>query len=340
MFNIFRKLRKLSSEEILTEENIIKYIKQNLSDKFTLPSDIAQNLFEVPLGSNTKIIILQISDSEKYILRIYPLKGNKKRACYHYYLAKLLMENDISVPKIILFDESKQTEKQYQFEVIVEEFINGRPLVREDLLDEKILLQVNDILKKQHSIKSSVFGRTWMPRLKEQTTREYFEDSLKVNINKINEYLMKLPEEEIKKIKAFFEPFITEIEKIEEFELSHNDFTSENLLLDQSGKVVLIDFGAMSYFFFENDLINLFLYICQEDESVFLRILDKYFDGNEEKRKRFFRFQEYFLAYYFLEKTATNSRKSSRFHRKPQEELDKFKRLAQQNWTRFNELGY
>lgn len=337
---MLRLFKKLTTREILDIHNIHKYITEIAAPQLSLPSDILSHLSEIKVGSNTKLFLLQKSESEKYIIKFFPVRSDIRKGTEQYILNSLLLKHSINVPKIIFFDSNKTTIKKYNFEVIVEEYIDGRHITTEDLNTPKTVEQIAAILKKMHSIKTRYFGKPWIQTNVIKNTSLYFKMQIKKFLKKIDTHYRHLSKTEINNYFSFFMNHLqsTNIFSFSFYELTHNDFSPENILINSERKIYLIDFGAMAYFFFESDLVNVWLHISREDEKLFNTIIDRYFENEEEeKRRRFETNRQFFLAYYYLQKAAANSKKSRRIHRKSGEVLEDFRSQAEFYWGKFLE---
>lgn len=336
---MFKLFKKPTTHKILSSNNIDNYIKEIVIPRLNLSENSSLQIDEIKVGSNTKLFQLSKSETEKLIIKFYPVKGGKSKGTEHNFLTNLLLDNNIDVPKILLFDSSRKTIEKYNFEVVIEEFINGKHISMNDLKISNISNQISNILKKLHQLRSPILGKPWGNEVIKGRATDFFYEQIKTHFKIINKYLKKLANNQIDEYFSFFSQRSKSISNISNFDLTHNDISPENIMINSDGKIYLIDFGSMSYFFLENDLISVWLKLCEKDENLFNEFLEMYF-RDETASNNFQRFQsnrQFFISYYFLQKSSSNTQKSIRVKRKSKQELEIFHKQAENFWNQFLE---
>lgn len=265
---------------------------------------------EIAEGTNSEIWRVDL-DSGPLIVRFWKIERGRDKASETAELLQHLGALGLPVPRLVDCDLSAATARRYAVRVTVEEYLPGRPIEPADLRDAGIRRQLVDILQRLHTETSDTAGRPW----RRDNEHHPWEPWLRRRIPLLVERLRSRRPSEIdgdltERILALMPPE----RDIRPFALIHGDPQPANFLLDDRGRVGLIDFGTVMHAPFEIDLV-----IGQDcfdllEPGSFDPVIEECLAASPEGwRERWRRHARFFRAFHLLERVSSAWRKAERY---------------------------
>lgn len=222
--------KEISAEELL---NIIKHYfpKSNIVSISLLKGGLFNTTYRLIIDSPHRDLILRIGPVNREYLLAF--ENNLMRA--EEYVYKLLVENNIPSPTVIVCDTSKNIIDR---DFMITEYIKSVPLSDESILESckgKLYQEVGEYIYKLHSIKGSKFGRVsdFVAGISYDTWKEF----LICHVNQIGKSCLEydvFDKDTIKKINEVYKSNQSLFDDIIESNLVHADLWAGNILISEN----------------------------------------------------------------------------------------------------------
>ncbi len=246
------------------------------------------------LGLSTETRIITGPSGEAAIARCFPRRRRREKGPEFVHISTLLSGLGVDIPALVFNDSSNLTLGRYGFDVVVEEWVDGRPPTRADFTaDDSVLLErLAAMLANMHDETSGRIGRPWLKyNPKKNYLKEYYEDREAWALRNIERSdLIPSSEGELREIRGFFDRHRGAIYEGGPYSLVHGDVHPLNLIVtgDERRPLVLIDIGTVRYDLWPWDFVPLHIAVFEEDLSLTKKLLALY------REKRGLRDLDYF----------------------------------------------
>jgi aminoglycoside phosphotransferase (APT) family kinase protein len=265
---------------------------------------------EIAEGSNAEVWRID-QERGSLIARFWKIESKRNRAEETQHLHGVLARLGVASARLIDTDISDESARRFGFHVTVEECIEGRHLAPGDLQSEAIRAQLIQILLSLHGERSDIAGHPWRP-----TNREHPWDAW--NSYRIGVFLERAREtcprtaRDIERLRLGLTAMLPPVREIAPFHLTHGDVQPANYLLTPSGRVVMIDLGAMVFGAFQRDLALGEMAFDLREAGSFHTVLNELFERVPERRAPFERHRCFFRAQEWLRRSVSAYRKAAR----------------------------
>jgi hypothetical protein len=171
----------------------------------------------------------------------------------HRFAGGLLAEAGLSVPELLLCDDSLRTIRRYRLEVAVERAAQGSPLPKTQPVPAPILQAWARDLAALHRQSGPAWGKPWRPTNPMVRPREYHINRVRLLKERLRRGRHQLRQREIG---MATERLILQLERhpFVRPRLVHGDVTPGNLFVEGE-RLTWIDFGTVHYGLAETDLV-------------------------------------------------------------------------------------
>ncbi len=260
-------------------------------------------------NANTIRRIVEASGGQRFVVRFFPYDPHKEKALEHCYVTLLFQQRGLNTPHVVYKDTSKDTRKEFDFDVVVETEIQGTPLPVERVTVEPALRgSFADELVKLHTPREQESGKTWRPVNERKVPLKYFTKTSELYISRIDKDLENISSHDQKYFMTKLEHLMSFLKPIKEFCLIHGDLQKYNVLLGPGESIMFLDFGRSCLGYFEEDLVKVFTDIYDGAKDGFNDFLENYLAGtSEQDQERFQHTWRFFLLFYYLEKASSSA---------------------------------
>ncbi|MCX7765563.1 MAG: aminoglycoside phosphotransferase family protein [Candidatus Sumerlaeia bacterium] len=189
-------------------------------------------------------------------MRIYPYAPDREDAQEHCLVARLFARSGANVPEILFCDNSKKIRIKYSFDALVEEYIEAQSLSEELMSIQPMIRQrLAQTLASLHQMTNHLSGKIWQPVNERRQPLKYFAERINLYFTRLSTYHHQLTPSLVKhftdKMHAVCKPLST----ISSYNLIHGDLQPENLLLNQNGGIIFLDYERSCFGYLEEDLV-------------------------------------------------------------------------------------
>ena len=268
-------------KDSISQKRIEKYVSARLLKQLDCP-DHSFSLQKTAQGRmNNSTFFLEIDGFAPLILRAIRKRYRFKRILQ---CQDILLRHNIPVPKIVFAGEDSRLFSGKRMYVICEERIEGSTLLQVDLTPE-IIKDIAHLFLRLHRVKRTLWGN-----LNERGTSGslffFLIENIQKNLRKLYEYNQNFPFALVNSIVDYCKRFQREVEEINTFSLCHKDPTKENIILDKSKSLYLIDIDEMGYFPPFIDFYMAQFYLLEGNEAKIRLFEEAYMQGLAPEEKR------------------------------------------------------
>lgn len=233
-------------------------------------------------GSCTEVRRIVPASGKPMVARCFPRRRGRKKGPEYAHISKVFSGGGVNVPDLVFSDSSNRTLGRYGFDVVVEEWVDGRYLRKEDLCADGFALldRLAETLARMHSNMHPRPGRPWLFSLsRENFLTRMYEDREDWALRNIRKSELIAPSEgDLCAVKDFFNRQRAAIYETGPYCLVHGDMQSFNILLtgDERAPLVPIDLSNAHYGLWPWDLVPLFCSALGKDPKLLDRLLEIY----------------------------------------------------------------
>lgn len=305
---------------------IKSYIHTKLRTHFVADNNDYE-LVSIPTWMGTSKFFLK-TKKEDMVVRCYPF--TKRRASKRFISASRLIElNGFPlIPKVIYFDFTFKTLFRYGLSVIVVKKVEGDGYEK-FRGDREVLLNIAQGLASLNEIQSQRRGEIWNSHKKNFYL--YLMKKMRTSLAKIDRYLMRSGDRK-KVIFEWFRKWCKKLGNSKEFNLSHPNFTPDDIIIDNTKKVYFLDLDDVLFGTFGFDMTwALFNFFDNEEErglfkNTYFKLLPEHY------KKHWDSFENFYYAWYCLDEAAGYARKAARKKKKDYSSYLKFHQKAINLW--------
>jgi aminoglycoside phosphotransferase (APT) family kinase protein len=293
-------------------------------------------------GANPVVRRIEPADGTPLAARCFARRMGKEKSFEHVEVSNLLYAAGVDIPEFEYSDASRETVGRYGFDVVVEEWVEGRHPMPEDFVaeDAPLLDAAAALLGKMHAVTASAPGRPWEKRLAGAPFLDYFftgrEQGVLERLAGCD--FLEVSAEQRRAVGEFLDRRRPALDPGPPYALVHGDFQCPNLVVRQAGEkaggLALIDFGTVHYGLWPWDFVGFHVGAAGRDAAITRRLLERYLPLNPAASAEYFaRAWPYLLAWHDLEKAAAAVRKHERALRKGAgRDPEAHRRSAAEHW--------
>jgi hypothetical protein len=263
-----------------------------------------------PHGHSGLVRRLFLADGRSLVLRAYFVDPVKRKGFARRHLIEYLAAAGFHVPAIHFSGIFPFPRGLADVDLMIEEFVDGQPIADAVCNDQAGRRHLAEILWKIHGDRSPRPGRTWLEGPNADPLRAALAKAPEL-LDRVRRQWPDIPPPQIKSSLTWLRETITGQPVPESYELIHGDFHRNNFKMTPDGEIVMIDLGAMTYGYFEADLVDARWGFI--DQAWWEGFCADYFAVNPAGRERFERYAPLFFALFYLTKAsvrAVRARKS------------------------------
>jgi hypothetical protein len=265
---------------------------------------------EFGAGRNALVRRLVLADGRSLILRAYLADPDKQPTASYGYLNRRLAERGFRMPTVHFRGLFPFPRGRTDVELLIEDFIQGRTLADSERDNSGIRHQAVKALLDLHSDQSPRPGRPWLGKEGPDPIHAAIEKTPR-RLDRVRQELPDVAPRQLQTCLAWLRERVAQRPLPSSYELIHDDFNRENLLLMPDGEIVVIDLVTMAYGCFESDLVGARWMFF--GEPWWREFCNEYFAAEPLRRERFEQTTPLFSAFFHLTKAArqaSSARKS------------------------------
>jgi aminoglycoside phosphotransferase (APT) family kinase protein len=327
------------------------YLQRELLPRLDCPN---ANCTLLERRSNRLVCRVERENDSTLVARCFTRRMGKEWSREHAEVSELVRATGVDVPRLALCDTSLRTLGRYGFDVVVEEWLEGRhPEHREFTApDSPLLKQAAQVLARLHRQTADQTGTPWSKRRAGAPFLEQYYMSRETQyLQTIEECeFLKADPAEIAHVRALFDKHRENLDPGPPYSLVHSDFQKNNLVLRSlrerekgtraTESLALIDFGAMHYGLWPRDFVPFLTGCAGSDMETLRRLLTLYTAERPEASPDYFhQAWPYLLVWHLVKKTAATIRKHQRIvdGREKSADPDFFRQRVVDRWRRVRE---
>ena len=196
------------------------------------------------VGVNSEVWRVDLGH-ESLIARFWRIEEHRDLAAECAHALGLVAALGLPAPRLLDTDFGPRA-AAHGFRVTVEEHIPGRHLRLEDLGERRVVEQIASLLIRLHSMTSDVAGRPWSRHNREHPWERWMTDRARVLVDRARR-LGLADRATAKELGEWFASRRPRLREVSPLCLVHGDLQPANLLMDDRGRVTLIDFATLSF---------------------------------------------------------------------------------------------
>lgn len=255
-------------------------------------------------GRNTLVRRLVLADGSAVVLRVFPAEPTVQGGFSHWHLNRLLAGRGLRVPAIHFRRTYPFPRGKSDVEVMLEEFIDGRPIVGDLRDDEPVRARLAQTLRVIHGDQAPHPGCPWLNRV-DPDPLDAAMQSAPARFARVRAHLSEVKPAEVKTCLTWLRETLARRPRPAAYEFTHGDYGRDNLLLTREGEIALIDLGNVAFGCFEFDLVD--AHWSFFDPAWWEGFCDAYFAAEPARRERFALTAPLFFVFYYLRKAASRS---------------------------------
>jgi len=312
----------------------VEELPRRLAQRPTVRGEVTVRRFSRGRASHVRLV--KVGDLGEVVLRVWFRRKHSRRVAGYLPLRQLLHRHDIPVPRILFVDDSKSTLERYGFWAAAEEYLNGQ-IGTELPCEARVAatLSFSGVLARLHAIRHDAPGKPWEGGV--LSVERHVKREAAVRLERIRSLDPGLDRRRSRKLAAWFVEQFRALHRTE-FLLTHGDAHAANLVVTSEGKIHLIDFAAMRYWFPEADLVVATSWLGRFAPAQVPRFLDRYFGANASSpaltREAYRASLSLFLAWMYLRMAASRGRRARRSRERGGPERQQIAADARRFWTR------
>ncbi|GAB4315960.1 MAG: hypothetical protein Kow0059_08290 [Candidatus Sumerlaeia bacterium] len=277
-----------------------------------LAHDALRSFYRLRRGTNAFLYAGEAQGWGKVLFRFFSPDEQKSKAQGHIRVAEILTELAIPTPRVLCADLSDEAARRYGFHVIVEEFVEGRPLAPALLLEAKWRRRLLSFLTRLHSREDGRAGRWWVPRNDRERPLRYFRSRVPLYVQRIRRSgAPPWPRSVQRAVVGWFAGRAGEVlGGGPPWQLICGDIHPDNFIAAAvSDQLYCIDKGTFLFGCFEEDLVQVEEHYMSGPDAVldggFWREYFVRFSDGAARQVRWERNRRFFMAWRALEKAAS-----------------------------------
>jgi Ser/Thr protein kinase RdoA (MazF antagonist) len=273
---------------IVIQRTIERYVREILREKLGRPES-RFSLEATELGIHSHVFFLHIEGAPPLVV-----KGITKRQRFRAQVAATghLLENGISVPRILHSHEDRSIFSWRQLHVLCEERITGTTVFASEAPDSRVP-ELAGLFSRLHAVRRDSWGKLSEPR--SGGLHEYLTARTRGQLKQWGALDASFSKQLAERCAAWLRERKALVDTVTSFSLSHGDPNPGNIMVREDGTLYLLDVGHLRYLPRAIEYYMLVVHFCRDSRELLRLFDDRYFAGMAAaEREEFSASQQFF----------------------------------------------